>query len=66
MPVEPESRVTVVDIDISFGRLVAFFVKASLAAIPAAIIVGLILMLIGVLVRGIFGFAWTGMGMHNI
>ena len=57
--------VVLVDLDISFWRLVLFFVKASLAAIPAAIIVGLILMLIGMIVRGLFGFGWWGtMGMH--
>jgi hypothetical protein len=32
--------VRVVDIDISFGQLVALFVKASIALIPAAIILG--------------------------
>ncbi len=31
--------VTISDIDIPFGRLVMFFVKAGLAAIPATIIV---------------------------
>ena len=35
-------RVTVVDIDISFGQLVALFVKAAIAMIPAAIILGII------------------------
>ncbi len=65
----PNYRVTVVNFDISFFRLVAFFVKAALASIPAAIIVAFVLMLIGVLIRAIFGFAgfgWWGMGMHNI
>lgn len=59
-----------VDLDISFWRLVLFFVKASLAAIPAAIIVGFILMLIGMLVRLLFGFGgwgwWGGWGMHSL
>ncbi len=59
------TAVVLVDLDISFWRLVLFFVKASLAAIPAAIIVGLILMLIAMIVRGLFGFGWWGtMGMH--
>jgi len=57
--------VVVVDLDISFWRLVLFFVKASLAAIPAAIITGFILMLIAIIVRGLFGFGWGNMmGMH--
>ena len=34
--------VSVVDIRIPFWRLVAFFVKAAIAAIPAAIIVSVI------------------------
>ena len=59
------TAVVVVDLDISFWRLVLFFVKASLAAIPAAIIAGFILMLIGIILRGVFGFGWWGtMGMH--
>lgn len=51
----PAARTTLVDIDISFVRLVAFFVKASLAVIPAAIIVTLIFMAIGLLLGAIFG-----------
>jgi hypothetical protein len=39
-------RVSIVDIRVPFWRLVAFFIKASFAAIPAAIIVTLILSLI--------------------
>jgi hypothetical protein len=56
-----ENRVTVTNIDVPFGRLVFFFVKAGLAAIPAAIIVGLILMLIGFLFSAIFGVGHWGM-----
>jgi hypothetical protein len=58
----PENRVTLIDLDVPFGRLVFFFVKAALAAIPAAIIVSLILMLIGLLLRAVFGFGHWGMG----
>jgi len=36
------ARVVVVDFDMSFGHLVGFFVKAALAAIPAALILVLI------------------------
>lgn len=56
-----ESRVTLVDFDVPFLRLVFFFVKASLAAIPAAIIVGFVLMLFGVLLRAVLGFGHWGM-----
>jgi hypothetical protein len=58
----PANRVTLVDLDVPFGRLVFFFVKAALAAIPAAIIVMIILMLIGFLLRAVFGFGHWGMG----
>jgi hypothetical protein len=58
----PETRVRLIDIDVPFGRLVFFFVKAALAAIPAALIVMFILMLIAFLMRGIFGVGHWGMG----
>ena len=57
-----DNRVTLVDINVPFTRLVFFFVKAALAAIPAAIIVTLILMFIGFLLRAIFGVGHWGMG----
>ena len=38
----PTQRFVIVDLRIPFFRLVFFFVKAALAAIPAAIIVGII------------------------
>ncbi len=41
----PIQRVVITDLRIPFIRLVLFFVKAALAAIPAAIIVGFIIML---------------------
>jgi hypothetical protein len=40
------TRIVVVDLRIPFFRLVMFFVKATLAAIPAAIIVGALIMVI--------------------
>ena len=59
--VDPNSyRVTVTDIDVPFTRLVAFFVKAALAAIPAAVIVAIILRIVGGLVAWLLvgsGFA---------
>lgn len=58
----PENRVTLTDIDVPFGRLVFFFVKAALAAIPAAIIVMVILMFMGFLLSAIFGAGHWGMG----
>ena len=50
---ETGQRVVVVDLRIPFVRLVLFFVKAAFAAIPAAIIVGFLLMLITALFAGL-------------
>ncbi len=58
----PETRVRLIDIDVPFGRLVFFFVKAALAAIPAAIIVMFMLMFVGFLLSAIFGMGHWGMG----
>jgi hypothetical protein len=52
---DPNSyRVTVTDIDVPFARMVAFFVKAALAAIPAMLIVALIVRVIAAVVAGAF------------
>lgn len=51
--------ITVTDIDIPFGRLVVIFIKFGLAAIPAAIIVSLVVTLVMAALAGLFG----GMGM---
>jgi hypothetical protein len=48
-------RIVVVDLRIPFFRLVWFFVKVSLAAIPAAIILGLIAMLVSAIVAALAG-----------
>ncbi|HET9903448.1 MAG TPA: hypothetical protein VFQ27_07095 [Xanthobacteraceae bacterium] len=58
----PEQRTILTDIDVPFTRLVGFFVKAALAAIPAAIIVWLILMAVGLALGALFGF---GPWMHR-
>jgi hypothetical protein len=56
-PVMSESaqRLVIVDLRVPFVRLVLFFVKAALAAIPAAIIVGILLMLATALIAGLAG-----------
>ncbi|HEX5868133.1 MAG TPA: hypothetical protein VFY72_10535 [Beijerinckiaceae bacterium] len=56
---EPQNRITIADIDIPFTRLVAFFVKASLAAIPAAIIVWLVIALFWLVLAAMFGWQRT-------
>ena len=55
---EPHHRITISDIDIPFGRLVVFFVKATLAAIPAAIIVWFVLMAMWFVMAAVFGIAF--------
>ena len=52
---ENTQRFVIVDMRIPFIRLVLFFVKAALAAIPAAIIVGFLLVLATAIVAGLAG-----------
>jgi hypothetical protein len=52
---ENAQRFVVVDLRIPFVRLVLFFVKAALAAIPAAIIVGFLLMVVTAIIAGLAG-----------
>lgn len=51
----PDQRIIVTDLRIPFLRLVVFFVKASLAAIPAAIVVAFIIMLITAIIAALVG-----------
>ena len=53
----PTQRFVIVDLRIPFFRLVFFFVKAALAAIPAAIIVGIIGFVLSALFWAIVGGA---------
>ena len=48
-------RFVIVDLRIPFARLVLFFIKAALAAIPATIIVSLLLMLVTALIAWLAG-----------
>lgn len=48
-------RIVVVDLRIPFLRLVLFFVKAALAAVPAAIIVGAIAMVVSAIIAAFLG-----------
>ncbi len=52
---ESTQRIVIVDLRIPFVRLVLFFIKAALAAIPAAIVVGFLLMLATALIAGLIG-----------
>jgi hypothetical protein len=53
--------VSLTDLDVPFGRLVIFFIKAGLAAIPAVIIVMLTIGVVGALLRGLFRVGYWGM-----
>ncbi len=64
-PAPPERNV-LTDIDIPFGRLIVIFVKFGLAAIPAAIIIGIIWALIIVVLTAIFGAGLWSTGMFHM
>ena len=51
----PSERTVIVDFRIPFWRLVMFFIKATFAAIPAAIVVMAILMLVTAVAVALFG-----------
>lgn len=52
-------QTTVTDIAIPFGRLVVIFIKFGLAAIPAAIVVSILVTLIGLVLSAIFGTGYV-------
>lgn len=54
----PVERTVITDIDIPFWRLVAILIKWTFAAIPAAIIVWLIIMIIAGVIGSLFGLGW--------
>ena len=51
----PEQRVVIIDLRIPFFRLVFFFVKAALAAVPAAIIVSIIVFVLSAIFAALLG-----------
>ena len=51
----PAQRFVIVDLRIPFFRLVFFFVKAALAAVPAAIIVSVIVFVLSALFWAVVG-----------
>ena len=48
-------RLVIVDLRIPFSRLVVFFIKAALAAIPAAIFVGFLVFVLSALAAVLLG-----------
>ena len=57
----PSQRIVISDIDIPFWRLVAILIKWALAAIPAAIVVTLIMMVAMGMLGMLFGMSWLMM-----
>jgi hypothetical protein len=53
--------VSLVDLDVPFGRLMFFFIKAGLAAIPALFIVMVTVAVAGGLLRGLFRIGFWGL-----
>jgi hypothetical protein len=53
-------------VDIPFGRLIVIFVKLGLAAIPAAIIIGIVWALVLLVLTAIFGAGMWSTGMFNM
>ena len=51
----PDQRSVIVDLRIPFFRLVMFFIKAALAAIPAAIFLGFLLFMLSALAAVVLG-----------
>ena len=54
MPQESPREVVITRLDIPFLNLLVFFIKAGLASIPAAIIVGIIYMVVVMIFGGTF------------
>lgn len=50
-----ETGITVSNVDVSFGRLVALMVKTAFAAIPALIVIGVIVAAAVIVLGGVFG-----------
>lgn len=60
-PQQPQIvQVTVVDLDVSFGRLVGLWIKVALAAIPALAVLGAI-GFVAALALGVFGAVLSGL-----
>jgi hypothetical protein len=62
-----DPRTVITDIDIPFGRLVVFFVKAGLASIPAFIVIWLIMAVVMMAFGALFGLPihWRAGGMMS-
>lgn len=50
-PKTPPTHVVVTDVNISFGNLVGLMVKCAFAVIPAALIIGLVIVVVAAILR---------------
>jgi hypothetical protein len=60
MPTEPNTKITVVDIQMPFWSMVVFLVKVAIAAIPAVIILSILGTIFFAIMTALFG-----VGMHT-
>lgn len=60
MPTEPNTPVTVVDIQMPFWSMVVFLVKVAIASIPAVIILSILGTIFFAIMTALFG-----VGMHT-
>ena len=60
MPTEPNTQVTVVDIQMPFWSMVVFLVKFAIASIPAVIILSILGTIFFAIMTALFG-----VGMHT-
>ncbi|WP_295406857.1 hypothetical protein [uncultured Thiocystis sp.] len=60
MPTEPNTQVTVVDIQMPFWSMVVFLVKVAIASIPAVIILSILGTIFFAIMTALFG-----VGMHT-
>jgi hypothetical protein len=69
MSVQPPAaphRVAIADVDIPFWRLVAIMIKWMFAAIPAAIIFGIIISIISIAIVAVFGNMLGGLNIPGV
>ena len=69
MSIQPPAaphRVAIADVDIPFWRLVAIMIKWMFAAIPAAIIFGIIISIISIAIVAMFGNMLGGLNIPGV
>jgi hypothetical protein len=54
----PPQRIVISDVDIPFWRLVVIFIKWTIAAIPAVIVVTILMAVVTGIITMLFGMGW--------